>query len=219
MSIDFVGSTAVIVARQFNPTIIGQLWLVRNGVVDEHEFRPGCVYTDMAVQVMTEKFDLTVVPQQFQFTPKVPLERQRELVVEKVGRITRTLPHTPFRGLGLNFNWQFTPEGESIAEACRRLFFKPDCPLHESVDFPDARFGGYMSRDVLDVRMQLDVKPVTVGPAGQQTERIQFSFNFHKDLDAERPVVDTIDETLQQWDGARELAFELVHQAAQVSVQ
>ena len=214
MPVELVGSTVVIVAKQFNPSIVNQLWLVQNAVLLEDEFRPGCVFTDMAVQVHASEFDLTVVPQQFQFTPKVALDRQQELVNEKVGRITQTLPHTPFRALGLNFIWQYTPDNESVADACRRLFFKEGCRLHESFNQADARFGGYMSKDFMSLRMKMDVKPATVTCDGQSVERIQFMFNFHKDLVSDENVVRRIQETLCIWNDARDAASQLVQSAA-----
>ncbi len=40
-------SNAVIVAHQFNPSVVNQLWLVDNDIVSRDGFQEGCVFSDM----------------------------------------------------------------------------------------------------------------------------------------------------------------------------
>src|SRR5262249_55230541 len=67
---ELVGSSVVIVARNFNPSVTSQLWLARNGVVEEGDFLPGCIFTDLLVQVRTRRFSLLFTPEQLQFVPE-----------------------------------------------------------------------------------------------------------------------------------------------------
>src|SRR5271166_1761428 len=100
-----VGASVVITARQFNPSVMSQLWLVRQGLLAEDQMLPNFVFTDLLVQVRTQNFSLLVVPEQFQFFPQAKESEQQELIQQKVGRIVRSLPHTPFKAVGLNFTW------------------------------------------------------------------------------------------------------------------
>src|SRR5215471_4775408 len=65
------GSAVVIVAQQFNPSIINQLWLVRNEVLADADFQDGSLYSDLVVQVRSRLFHMLVIQEQLQFVPVV----------------------------------------------------------------------------------------------------------------------------------------------------
>ena len=105
-----IGANVVVVAQHFNPSVVNQLWLVRHGLMAEEEFEPGSIFMDGLVQVCTRRFILLVTPEQLQIVPRVPDEEQDALIANAVGTVVRTLPHTPFRALGLNFTWHLVPD-------------------------------------------------------------------------------------------------------------
>jgi len=201
MSLDLVNSTVVIAAGQFNPSIIREYWLIENGIMQPEDFRSGCVFTDMMVQVKSRQFDLAVVPGQCQISPHVPIEEQQQLIEEKAGEIVNKLPHTPFTAIGLNFHWHLIPDHKNIEALTRSLFFVNQNPFYEAFDFEDARFGSYLSKDFNNFRMKLDVKPALM--EGQKEPFLHFGFNFHFDVPKEQSV-DAIQNALRQWDIARE---------------
>ncbi len=197
----------VVVARNFNPSVTSQLWLARNGVVEEGDFLPGCIFTDLLVQVRTRRFSLLFTPEQLQFVPAPDEETPHVLMQRVIGRVVRTLPHTPYRALGLNFTWHLTPEGGDVAALSRQLFFTSGRPLFRDFDAPDASFGAYLSRDLLGFRLKLDVKPVTVTlPRGAAEQRLQLLYNFHADLPEGDEAVERIQQQLQRWGEAAEIA-------------
>jgi hypothetical protein len=204
---ELVGSSVVVVAQNFNPSVTSQLWLVRNGVVPEGEFLPGCIFTDVLVQVRTRRFSLLFTPEQFQFVPTPGEDDIHALMQETIGRVIETLPHTPYRALGLNFTWHLFHEGGDIAALSRQLFFVPERPLFRDFDVPDASFGSYLSRNLLGFRLKLDVKPVAVTPPGNGPEqRLQLLYNFHVDLPEGERVVASLQEHLRRWGEAAETA-------------
>lgn len=202
------GSAVVIVAQQFNPSIITQLWLVRNGVLAEDDFQEGSLYSDVVVQVRSRLFHMLVLPEQLQFVPSGPPEGHQRLIVDKVGTIVRTLPHTPYRALGLNFSWHLKPADGNIARLTRGLFFNPDKPLYRHFDAETAHYGGYLSKDVAGFRLKLDVKPILVIAAAGPEDRVQFGFNFHCDVaeDGARQIEDR----LLHWDEVRQEAEQII---------
>jgi hypothetical protein len=126
------------------------------------------------------------------------------LIIDKLGKIVQKLPHTPYRALGLNFIWHLTPADKSIARLTRGLFFNADRALDRHFAVENAHYGGYLSKDVGNFRLKLDIKPIQV-PVGDATEgRVQFAFNFHSDLkeDAARQI----EERLLHWDEVRQEA-------------
>jgi hypothetical protein len=114
-----------------------------------------------------------------------------------LGAIVRTLPHTPYRALGLNFSWHLTPNDGDIAGLTRRLFFDPNRALYRQFDVENAHFGGYLSKDVAGFRLRLDIKPILVPTAAEPENRLQFGFNFHRDLG--EAAAGQIEEGLQRW--------------------
>ena len=200
----------VVVAQNFNPSVTSQLWLVRNGVVPEGEFLPGCIFTDVLVQVRTRRFSLLFTPEQFQFVSTPGEDDTQALMRETIGRVIETLPHTPYtpyRALGLNFTWHLFPDGGDVAALSRQLFFVPERPLFRDFDVPDASFGSYLSRDLLGFRLKLDVKPVAVTPPGNGPEqRLQLLYNFHADLPEGEQTVARLQEHLRRWGEAADMA-------------
>jgi hypothetical protein len=195
------GAAAVVVAQQFNPSVVSQMWLVRNGLLDEDDFLRGCLFSDVVVQVRSRRFAMLIIPEQLQFIPEVPQEEEQAMVAEKVGTIVRTLPHTPFRALGLNFRWQLTPRNGDVARVTRDLFFRERSPLYQSFASEDALFGGYLSKNALGFRLKLDVRPIQVQESQGQETRIQFAFNFHVDLGDD--AAQRIEGHLLRWNEVR----------------
>ena len=216
MSLDLVSSTIVIAAHHFNPSIVRDHWLIEHGILDAAEdLQEGYVFTDMLVQLRSRRFNLFVVPAQCQFTPHVELGEQQTLIEEKVGRIVRTLPQTPYTAIGLNFHWHIAPENTTIEMLSRKLFFVPDSPLHREFQSRNARFGGYLSQDAFGFRMRLDVKPVIKKNEEEGSHMIQLAFNFDLKLseDSEERVP-AIERALQNWNSAHDESLRIAKAAA-----
>jgi hypothetical protein len=209
MNLQLVDANVVVVARQFNPTIFSQLWLVRNGIATEEDFQGESVFTPAFVQVRARRYALLVLAEQVQFAPSPPAVREGELVLDKVGRIVRLLPETPYVAVGLNFTWQLDiGEPDQFVPFSRALFFRGN-PLFHQFDEVNGRFGGYLSREMFGARLKLDVKPIRVGPPEDPLERLLFAFNFHKDVGRDDPVQD-IQEMLGRWNDALEESSAIV---------
>ena len=200
------GSVAVIVANQFNPSILKQGWLMKVGVLGQDDIvEEGSIFSDKVVQLRSQYFHMLVLPGQLQFVPAVVPEQEQDLLLDKLGAIVRELPHTPYTALGLNFNWQLTPEDGDMGRLTRELFTTPDRPLYQRFGGDNARFGAYLSKDFSSFRLKLDVKPVTVEEE-KPHHRLMFSFNFHSDVDGPEQIV----ERLGHWNEVRQEAREIL---------
>jgi hypothetical protein len=213
MPYTLVGSNVVIVARQFNPSVFSQLWLVRNGIVSEGDFVVGSLYSDEVAKIETRRFGLLVIPPQLQFQPRVAVEEEAQLVAGTVGAIIRTLPHTPYAAAGMNFAWHVWSEDGDMHRLSQALFLRPDGPFSEVFgDCDDAMFGGYFSKDVLGCRLRLDVKPVDFpSGAGLVQQRLQLAFNFQVGPFG-GDAVPVIDEHLHRWEQLKEESLRIVTQ-------
>ena len=175
----------VIVAKNLNPSIFSQLWLVEEGIVGKDDFiRENCVFAPMVTQVLTPGFQLHVLPERLQVIFIDESLEEPNPVIEKIINLVQKLPHTPYVAIGANFLWFVAPESPTDpVEFMRKVFVKPEMPLYERFSSEDARFGTYMSKDVFGVRMKLDIKPHREEKKGNVDEYLRFNFNFHLALE------------------------------------
>lgn len=198
----------VVVAQNLNPSIFTQLWLVKQGIFSEDEFKQGSFFTPAAVNILTDSANLLVVPDRLQLT-FLKQELQQEVAKKVIGTVVETLPHTPYTAIGFNFNWIIEPEDDKEFPATLRRLFLPDKnPLAGTFDSNDARFGIYMSKNTITMRLKLDIKPfIVTSPAIGKKEVLQLNFNFHKDVKGED--VKIIIETLDKFTIAAEISKEI----------
>lgn len=218
MPLEQVGSSVVVVAHQFNPSVVSEVWLDRHGLLREEDKQEGCIFTDAIVNVRSRNYNLLVTPDQLQFSPKGAPEAHQPLIIANVGAIIELLPHIPYSGVGLNFIWHFDPRPESVAVASRRLFFRAEVPIFRHFQSEDSQFGSYLSKDLFGGRLKLDIKPVirtAIQPSeARLTPGINFAFNFHRDLKPEENQAELIRGMLARWNEASEVA-ELIAKEAE----
>lgn len=207
MIINIVNATAVIVAQQFNPSIITQLWLVKNEILSENDFREGCITSPMVSQINSREFSLLTLPDRLQFIPNDAAGENGSLVTTKLGNIVSRLPHTPYSGIGFNFTWHLDPEKTGIKEFTKSIFYR-ETPLFREFGTEDARYGGYLSKNALGCRLRLDIKPITIS-APIKKEYLQFAFNFHRNLTTENRAEEIL-SLLNRWDEAKNLSSQIV---------
>jgi hypothetical protein len=214
MPVQLSNSNVVIVAHHFNPTITDQVWLVQYGIVNQDELAGPYVFTDMLVQVPTRNFHLLIVPDRCQLTPSPEVSDQQALIVDRLGRLVGLLPHTPYRAIGLNFNFQFSPANGDIEAFGKTRFFVRESPLHGLFADQGSRFGSYLSKTFHNGRLKLDIKPAKITTADAQYEVMQFAFNFNLELPKEDKVT-TLKDFLNRWNEAAKVAHDTVHAACQ----
>jgi hypothetical protein len=202
---ELVISNAVVTSPGLNPAVFTQMFFARTGVVHEEEFEPGCIFSDQMCQVNTNRFNLIAIPTgMIQLTPRLDLENAGQLVSEKIGAIVRALGQIQFVAAGLNFIWFEGESEQDVNRISRRLFYRQGVIPFTDFNEPDARFGGYMSKDYQGMRLKFDIKPVLAQkpPDPAQLHRLSFAFNFHKDIGADNQL-ESIEQALTLWDEAK----------------
>jgi len=205
IKIESVATNVVILAEQFNPSIVNQLWLVKINVAKESDFKDGCTFAPVLTDVHTKEFDLLIVPDRLVFKPQMGIEANQKIITSKIGKIVSELPHTPFKAVGLNFTW-FLTNGD-VYEFSKALFHKDSVPIYEEFQNKDARFGGYLSKDILGFRLKLSIKPVIKNKnTDDSIEGLEFSFNFHADLSSDSEKGREVLDILKKWSKAKSIA-------------
>jgi hypothetical protein len=216
MKVGSADSAAVVVAQQFNPSVVSQRWLEDLGLLKADDLvKEPFAFTSAFTQFSTREYSFFLIPERLLFGLRVPAEEQKSLLMGKFARFIKSVPHTPYTGLGLNFSYKIQPDDGDTCTATRSLFFRGDSQLYREFDAPDARFGAYFSRDVFGCRLKLDVRPAVVAAnEGEVMHLLQMEFNFHHEITSGTDAADAIIRHLDNWDEAREYAAKLVKMIA-----
>lgn len=150
---------AVVVARQFNPSVITDRWLERHGIVLDGEFSDGCFYTPPAVKVSTIGFELLALPDRLQLTPK---PESRDSAIERISKLVRLLEHTPYVAVGINLHWLVEMPIESAVTYMRTTFCVPNTPFSRSLEDDSVVFGSLVQLPAIGGRLRLDIRPTSM---------------------------------------------------------
>ena len=179
-------ASVFVVARNFNPSIFTQQWLINKNVIDEGDSDGQQIFTPQFVHVSNNRFRLTVLPEQLIFeTENSPEETFVEIVNTKLTLIINALNETPFVAVGVNFQWHVIDTEQNIGGVSKSLFDK-GTGIYSLFSTEDARYGAYMSKDFLNARLKLDIKPIIDQNNDDKKEFIMPAFNFHRDLSSDK---------------------------------
>jgi hypothetical protein len=211
-------SSIVIIAKDFNPSIFKPPWLTKNNIFREEELQANILIAPPVVQIPTENFQFTVLPDRLQMLiPKQYSDAEGD-IDRVLGRIVRILPHTPYTAVGLNFNYLIAPDTEAKFSAWNRKVFAS--ALSRKLPSPrdrNARFGSYVSFDVLETRLKVDIKPIKADANikaifqswHEDQDLIRLNFNFHSDVVNTDAPVDSVLDKLSKWGEALALSQQL----------
>lgn len=208
-------TSVVVVASQFNPSIVTQYWLIKNSIFAEEDFTKDCMFSAEMVNIVTDSLNIRLSPKMLTaFLLTNNFDRDFESVNNKITKILNLLPETPFDAVGMNFMWRIDTEDKAVSDFGKSLFFKSDSKLFEEFNTEDAGFGAYMSKNVLGCRLKMEIKPVFQVIDNNICSRMQFVFNFHLDLTSENKSAEIL-EFLAKWKEASLLSSKILSIAVQ----
>jgi len=211
-------SSIVLTAQTFNPSVFTETWLSEYHVLPTDKLVGVRVFAPQVAQFQVSEVQVLVAPPKMQITfPILPEGDNHQLACRIASRTVELLPHTPYKALGLNFDYFVPPaEGQDFNEYDRALFGDGASKLLGEFTTSDSRFGRYFSKDYGEARLKVDVKPVKAGP--QNKNLLQFSFNFHHAI-PEVPLEERariLIRMISTWEELRNYSQRLVEIGSQV---
>ena len=211
---EIIKSNVVVVAENLNPSIFRETWLVKESVFTEEEIVPESFFSSVSVNVVTPSVELLIVPERLQLTLKID-EKQDEIVKRVLGNIVKALPHTPYRAVGINFHWILELSDQSkLPEVTQEMFLSEENPLRNIFDTEDTVVGVYLSKDELEMRLKLNVKPIKGGGTNVGKEALQFNFNFDKSINNPERATGIVLETIDKWLAAKAISEKIVKEVS-----
>lgn len=184
----------VILANNFNPSVINHHWLITNKLLSESDILPNSLFASNGIQLSTEKFNLIVLPDQLQLNiinSKDGVEVVNMFLLPLVDKIQGT----PFRACGINFNWFISDSDKNIHSLSKEYFYNKNLSFINDFNDDTSKYGVYLSKDFNGSRLKLDIKPISARKVDEPltSDYIQLAFNFHKDLHVEKFHQELID--------------------------
>ena len=211
---EIIKSNIVVVAENLNPSIFRETWLVKEGVFTEDEIVPESFFSSVSVNVVTPSVELLIVPERLQLTLKTD-EKQDEIVKRVLGNIVKVLPHTPYRAVGINFHWILELSDQSkLPKVTQEMFLSEENPLRNIFDTEDTVVGVYLSKDELEMRLKLNVKPIKGSGINVGKEALQFNFNFDKSINNAEKATGIVLETIDKWLAAKAISENIVKEVS-----
>lgn len=209
LQVELFNSSVIIVAHEFNMSIINSIWLYKKGIFTEEELknRPSLPFL---VEAGSEDFNFRLIPDRLEFSINPKYDKPIKVLLKKITKIITELPETPYSATGFNFIYHVLPENNDIGKLSKSLFCFSNTNFCKSFDSDEARFGGYFSKNALGTRLKLDIKPMTLNLPKETKEVLQFSFNFHLKL-LEDDNYKTILALFDKWDEAKELSNNILN--------
>lgn len=163
------GTNIVILARNYNPSIVSKEWLYEKNIVKETV--TNFVHTPPLSVVETERISFVLDENRLQISLKSITTESIESLPKIAAGFVSCLPETPFVTIGFNYSYNIPKETSrlkslfAIDDTKLKELFSENCEVGLIVSFPFKAF---------IVRM-------TAPPIRGKITRITMDFNFHSD--------------------------------------
>lgn len=163
------GTNIVILARNYNPSIVSKEWLYEKNIV--RETVTNFVHTPPLSVVETERISFVLDENRLQISLKSITTENIESLPKIAAGFVSCLPETPFVAVGFNYSYNIPKETSrlktlfALDDTKLKELFSENCEVGLIVSFPFKAF---------IVRM-------SAPPAKGKATRITIDFNFHSD--------------------------------------
>ena len=169
----------IVLVGNFNPSYFDKYFFIKNGIASEEEILKNSVFNALGVmQLVCDKFSVVINTNQIIISAQHPVHKDVE-----IDKLMRTLIEAGnllnLKALGFNFHWFLWDESKSFNELSKELFYNNNNKMFTDIfNTNDSMYGAYVSKDIKESRLKLDIKPVNT----PELNAINFQFNFHFEI-------------------------------------
>lgn len=163
------GANIVILARNYNPSIVSKEWLYEKGIIKEAV--TSFIHTPPLSVVETEQISFILDENRLQISLKNVTTENIEVLPKVAIDFASYLPETPFVAVGFNYKYHMPKENSLL-----KTLFQPD----------DARLKALFSENcevgqIVSFAFEEFVVRMSAPPAKDEATRITVELNFHSD--------------------------------------
>lgn len=162
----------IVFIGEFKPSKFEKLYFIKNELLSEDDFLEGSIFLPDISIIETKNYNIEVNQNRFTINFKTI---DFELNFEKLIHILRD---SIIRVFGFNFKRVLFLE--DVTET-KKFFYIENNNINKFFDSDDTAYGYYVSRDIDESRLKLDIKPVMLHKVDENllVNALDFSFNFH----------------------------------------
>jgi hypothetical protein len=166
----------VILARNYNPSIVSKEWLYEKNIV--RETVTNFIHTPPLSVVETERVSLVLDESRLQVSLKTINPESIEALPKIVTTFVSCLPETPFVAVGFNYTYYIARENSrmktlfALDDTKLKELFSENCEVGLIVSFPFEEF----------------VVRMSAPPARDEDSRVTIDFNFHSECHGDDAV-------------------------------
>lgn len=209
MKIALNKATIVILAKEFNPSIVTKDWLSREGIVQGEAINFANVPTFSFFE--SDNFIITVAPDRFEVVLKIAkLVDYRTLDLESLVSVAETfterLPHTPYKAVGINYIWKAESEGdENITSILKEKFLSDKKMFSRLCPEKDSYVGSiiYFPHDGFKVKLVIE-------PVLDTMKHITCNFNYNAITLSYKEVRERIEKAIENWSNSKNIVNTLL---------
>lgn len=172
-------ASIVMLARAHNPSIISPDWVQK--LLSIKEAPSNFVHTPPFSLFDSASFLLTVDTERLELVSKVLDEEHISACGQAATAYFRMLPHIPYRSLGLNYIWAYSPEPSGKPLPQMKLVID-QLNLSQLFDGRSIKYGGA-------VRVELKPYLLTVRMNYEDDQTLVFNYNFSYVIESVRKAV------------------------------
>jgi len=164
----------VVFIGEFKPTLFDKLYFIKKGIISEEEFLPNSLFLPDLTIIETDNFVLEINPNRFTISYKIIENKE----LPNVSNIEKALVESKVNAFGFNFKIVIFIEDKS---ATKNYFYFEENKLNKFFNTENTAYGYYVSKDLENCRLKLDIKPVQLQKINENSliDAIDFNFNFH----------------------------------------
>ena len=157
----------VILASNYNPSIVSKEWLYQKGIFTETV--RNFVHTPVFALVESEDFSLVVDEERLQIIVRKVTQDSLNALASIAEKFVDILPETPYKGIGLNYRYTFPREGYDL----HTILSPNDAKLSELLS------STYEVGATAVFEFEKFIVTLTVLPSLVKEPQIRMRFNFH----------------------------------------
>ena len=182
MRVQISGFSVVVLAQANNPTIINPDFLHYNGIVDRDRQVGGQAITTPAFSQVAFQGGLIVTADSDRVAFEqsgTSLEMTDIVCVDAARAYIKTVPHVPYRAVGLNPK-AYVVRGNSMRGGVSEGLISKGAWMTFKATTP--KFAMKATYELHDKRMTLDISEGRVTEAGSETSAMVYQSNIHRDI-------------------------------------
>jgi hypothetical protein len=164
----------IVFIGEFKPSLFDKLYFIKKQIISEDEFLPTSLFLPDLTIIETKNYLLDINSNRFTISYK-NLEDKN---LPNPLNIEKALEESKVNAFGFNFKIDIFIDDKNET---KKYFYFEDNRLNKFFDSENSAYGYYVSKDLENCRLRLDIKPVQLQKITENLliDAIDFNFNFH----------------------------------------